>query len=114
MPLRDEITELLRMPEDGAGAPSLDAIETTLTDGYAEALALDAERSRIERRLGEVVKDAGEVSAHSIAAELAELSERLEATDQELTRLRTLLHSLQVVRRRRRAGAREAGASLAE
>jgi len=105
MPLRDEIAELLRMPEDGAGAPSLDAIETTLTDGYAEALALDAERSRIERRLGEVAKDAGEVSAHSVAAELAELSERLETTDEELTRLRTLLHSLQVVRRRRRAAA---------
>jgi hypothetical protein len=50
-----------------------------------------------------VVKDAGEVSAHSVAAELAELSERLETTDEELTRLRTLLHSLQVVRRRRRA-----------
>ena len=105
MPLQDEIAELLRMPEDGAGAPSVDAIERTLTDGYAEALALDAERSRIERRLGEVAKDAGEVSAHSVAAELAELSERLETIDEELKRLRTVLHRLQVVRRRRRAAA---------
>jgi hypothetical protein len=102
MPLRDEIAELLRMPESGAGAPSLDAIESTLTDGYAEALALEAERTRIERRLGEVVKDAGEVSAHSVAAELAELSGRLETADDELTRLRTLLNNLQSVRRRRR------------
>jgi len=108
MPLQDEIAELLRMPENGADAPSLDAIETTLTDGYAEALAIQAERSRIERRLGEVVKDVGEVSAHSVAAELAELSERLETTDDELARLRTLLHELQVVRRRRRAAARAA------
>lgn len=90
------------MPEEGAGAPTLDTIETTLTDGYAEALALEAERSRIERRLGAVVKDAGEVSAHSVAAELADLSGRLEAADNELAQLRTLLHDLQVVRRRRR------------
>ena len=93
------------MPEEGAGAPTLDTIETTLTDGYAEALALEAERSRIERRLGAVVKDAGEVSAHSVAAELADLSGRLEAADSELAQLRTLLHDLQVVRRRRRAAA---------
>ena len=103
MPLRDEIADLLRMPEDGAGAPSLDAIESTLTDGYAEALVLEAERSRIERRVGEVARDAGEVSAHSVAAELAQLSERLDAADEEITRLRSLLRSLQGVRRRRRA-----------
>jgi uncharacterized protein YicC (UPF0701 family) len=103
MPLRDEIADLLRMPEDGAGAPSLDAIESKLTDGYAEALVLEAERSRIERRLGEVARDAGEVSAHSVAAELAQLSERLDAADGELARLRSLLQSLQGVRRRRRA-----------
>jgi hypothetical protein len=103
MPLRDEIAELLRMPEDGAGAPTLDSIESTLTDGYAEALALEAERTRIERRLGEVARDAGEVSAHRVAAELAELSERLDRADGELSRLRALLHKLQVVRRRRRA-----------
>jgi hypothetical protein len=105
MPLRDEIADLLRMPEDGAGAPSLDAIESTLTDGYAEALALGAERSRIERRLGEVARDAGEVSAHCVAAELAELSERLDTAEGELARLRVLLQSLQGVRRRRRAAA---------
>ena len=91
------------MPEDGAGAPSLDAIESTLTDGYAEALVLEAERSRIERRLGQVARDAGEVSAHSVAAELAQLSERLDAADEEIARLRSLLRSLQGVRRRRRA-----------
>lgn len=108
MPLHDEIAELLRMPENGVGAPTLDAIETTLTDGYAESLAIQAERSRIERRLGEVVRDAGEVSAHCVAAELAELSKRLETADDELARLRTLLHDLQVVRRRRRAAARAA------
>jgi uncharacterized protein YicC (UPF0701 family) len=105
MPLRDEIADLLRMPEDGAGAPTLDTIESTLTDGYAEALVLEAERSRLERRLGEVARDAGEVSAHSVAAELAQLSERLDAADEDIARLRSLLRSLQSVRRRRRAAA---------
>src|ERR1700751_2143163 len=100
MPLRDEIADLLRMPEDGAGAPTLDTIESTLTDGYAEALVLEAERSRLERRLGEVARDAGEVSAHSVAAELAQLSECLDAADEDIARLRSLLRSLQSVRRR--------------
>jgi hypothetical protein len=102
-PLRDEIAELLRLPENGEGAPSLDTIESTLTEGYAAKLALEAERSRIERRLGEVARDAGEVSAHRVVVELAELSDRLDRADGELARLRSLLRKLQGVRRRRRA-----------
>ena len=104
MPL-DDIAELLDMPEDGAGAPSLDTIESTLTDGYAAKLALEAERWRIEQRLGMVARDPGEVKAHGVAAELAELSDRLETTDGELARLRSLLRRLQGVRRRRKANA---------
>jgi hypothetical protein len=104
MPL-DDIAELLDMPEKGAGAPSLDTIESTLTDGYAAKLALEAERWRIEQRLGMVARDAGEVKAHGVAAELAELSDRLETTDGELARLRSLLRRLQGVRRRRKANA---------
>jgi ABC-type phosphate transport system auxiliary subunit len=99
MSLREKIADLLSLPENGAGAPSIDTIETTLTDGYAAALALEAERWRIERRLGEVARDADDVSAHSVAAELAELSDRLESADGELTRLRSLLRNLQARRR---------------
>jgi hypothetical protein len=106
MALRERIAELLSLPENGAGAPSIDTIESTLTDGYAAALALEAERWRIERRLGEVARDVSEVEAHSVAAELADLSERLETADGELAGLRSLLRSLQararVVRRSRR------------
>jgi hypothetical protein len=69
LPLQEEIAELLETPEDGAGAPTLATLEKRLTDGYAEALQLEAERLRIERRLGEV--------------------------DAELARLRPLLRSLQ-------------------
>jgi len=96
MPLRDQIAELLRMPEEGAGAPSLDTIESTLTDGYAEALALEAERSRIERRLGEVARDAG---GEENLREFARLAESLEAADKDLERLRLLLGDLQARRR---------------
>lgn len=103
MPLRDEITALLRMPEEGVGAPSLDTIESTLTDGYAEALALEAERSRIERRLGEVARDA---DGEGNLREFARLSESLEAADGELEGLRSLLRNLQA----RRRVARSAGA----
>ena len=102
MPLQDEIAELLRMPENGAGAPSLDTIELTLTDGYAAKHALEAERWRIERRLGEVARDGGDDSDRR---ELARLSEQLDTADGELARLRTLLHRLQSVRRRRRDAA---------
>jgi hypothetical protein len=99
MALRDEIAELLSLPENGADAPSLDTIELRLTDGYAAALELEAERLRLERRLGEVARDAGEVTAHGGAAELAELSERLQTADGELACLRTLLRNLQARRR---------------
>jgi hypothetical protein len=105
MPLPHEIADLLNLPENGAGAPSLDAIESTLTTGYAAKLALEAERLRIEQRLAEVARDAGEVRAHSVSAELAELSDRLETADRELARLRSLLRKLQGVRRRRREAA---------
>jgi len=96
MALRDEIADLLRMPEGGVGAPSLDAIESTLTDGYAEVLTLEAERSRIHRRLGEVARDAG---GEANLREFARLSESLEAADGELERLRSLLSNLQARRR---------------
>jgi len=100
MPLREEIAELLSTPEDGVGAPSLDAIEATLTDGFAEALALEAERSRIERRLGEVARNAGDEAG---VREFARLSERLETADGELAGLRSLLRNLQARRRVARA-----------
>ena len=102
MPLRDEIAELLSLPENGAGAPSLDTIETTLTDGYAAKHALEAERWRIERRLGEVARDARKPAGRR---ELARLSEQLETTDGELATLRSLLRNLQARRRLARRAA---------
>jgi hypothetical protein len=96
MALRERIAELLSLPENGAGAPSIDAIELTLTDGYAAALALEAERWRIEQQLGEVARDAGDAAD---VREFARLSERLETADGELAGLRSLLRRLQARRR---------------
>jgi hypothetical protein len=96
MALRERIAELLSLPENGAGAPSIDTVELTLTDGYAAALALEAERWRIEQRLGEVARDADDAAD---VREFAQLSERLETADGELAGLRALLRGLQARRR---------------
>ena len=89
----DEIHNLLAAPTTGPGAPTLAAIEHTLTAGYAEALALEAERWRIERRLGEVAALLGG-GGTARADELAGLGRRLSAMDHELTGLRVLLDEL--------------------
>lgn len=88
------IEELLDAPESGESAPSLARIETTLTDGYAHALALEAERSRIERRIGEVAITAEERVATGLAEELAALATRMRGADRELRKLRSMLGRL--------------------
>ena len=91
--IHDEIRQLLASPATGPGAPTLAAIEHTLTAGYAEALALEAERWRVERRVGEVAALLGDGDA-ARADELAGLGRRLSARDRELTGLRALLDEL--------------------
>ena len=86
--LETEIRSLLDQPA-GAGRPPRDAVEHTLTTGYAYALGLDAKRLRVERRLREVVRStAPDPAARDEAAlELAQV-------DQELADLRALLSTL--------------------
>jgi chromosome segregation ATPase len=79
-----EIEELLT-----AEAPPLDRLESTLTDGYAQALALEAERWRLERRLGEVAREGRDTED-----ELSAIGLRLSVADDELSELRSLLSSL--------------------
>ena len=85
LPMVQQIEDLLAHAE-----PSLADVEETLTQGYAEALALEAERLRIERRLSEVARSA--TAAH--AAELRSLGSRLNVADGEIVRLRTILGTL--------------------
>jgi hypothetical protein len=92
--IHDEIRSLLDAPPTGDDAPSLDAVEDTLTAGYARAMALEAERRRLERRIAEVAAELGHEAPQRPPSELADLSRSLSATDGKLTQLRALLSSL--------------------
>ena len=77
-----------------AATGDIDRIEHTLTDGYAQAMALEAERWRLERRISKV---AGEMESGDVAAkarELAVLAARLEEIAVDLHRLRSRLAEL--------------------
>ena len=89
----EQIDELLRAPQSGAGAPSLARLEDALTEGYAQALALEAERRRLERRLGELARSVNGDGSEA-AGELAEIGSRMTTADEELARLRERLGTL--------------------
>jgi hypothetical protein len=72
----------------------VDAIERTLTDGYAYALELEAERWRTERKIGEVARSIGGADTAEHAAELSTLSQRLSRVDRDLAELRRHLATL--------------------
>ena len=103
--IHDEIRTLLDAPPSGEDAPSLDHLEHTLTAGYATALALEAERWRLERKIAEVaasLPDGGGEPRHS---ELATLGRRLSEADGDLAALRSLLSSLRMRADQARAAA---------
>ena len=83
-PLLTEIATLLDAP---AGRDDPERLERTLTDGYARALNLEAEKSRLERRISQM-SAAGDEDA---SAELVDLARRVEAKDGSLDELRALL-----------------------
>ena len=66
------------------------AIEDTLTEGYAHALALDAE----SRRLGVRIAELAATADRERVGELAELVGRRTRADGELTHLRDVLRTL--------------------
>jgi hypothetical protein len=83
--MQQQIEELLSADE-----PTLARMEDTLTEGYARALALEAERWRLERRIGEVARE----GRTDIGEELKSLGTQLTHADVELTKLRGLLGTL--------------------
>jgi hypothetical protein len=85
--LETEIRSLLDRPAASAG-PARARVERTLTDGYAQALQLDGERLRVERRLRELVR------AGVTGPEADGTVDELAQVDAELTRLRDLLSTL--------------------
>jgi hypothetical protein len=102
----EQIQELLNAPTSGADAPTLARMENTLTEGYAHALALEAERWRLERRLGEVARSVEGGDGSSFVEELSSLAKRLTSADGELTKLRSLLGTLHERTRSARLAAR--------
>ena len=91
--LYERIDALLAAAGDGP-APILAHFERTLTDGYAWALSLEAERWRLERRIGEVAAELHDGNKELKAEELAVLSRRHASAGAELTDLRARLTAL--------------------
>jgi hypothetical protein len=87
--LIDEINALMR-----TSTHDLDAIERTLTDGYAHALSLEAEKWRIEKRISEVAQTLQRGDTAKKTRELSALAKRLDGNADDLTRLRGLLAQL--------------------
>ena len=83
-PLLLEINSLLEAPvsrDDPA------VIERTLTDGYARALNLEAEKWRLQKQMGEMSAAGDPVSTKDLVV----LARKLEAQDGSLAQLRALL-----------------------
>jgi hypothetical protein len=77
-----------------AKSRDLDSIERTLTDGYAHALSLEAEKWRLERRLTQVAQGIEGGDTQAKTRELSSLAERLDGNQGELETLRGVLADL--------------------
>jgi hypothetical protein len=87
--LLDQISALL-----GASTRDIDQIERTLTDGYARALSLDAERWRLEQRVTGLSQGIENGDTASKARELTDVAKRLESISGDLRQLRGTLVEL--------------------
>jgi hypothetical protein len=72
----------------------LDHIERTLTDGYARALSLEAERWRLEKRVTTLTQGIQRGDTAKKARELAEIAEQLDGNADDLRTLRVVLSDL--------------------
>jgi len=75
-------------------------MERTLTDGYAHALSLEAERSRVQKELRALAVTSEEGDLEQRTREMSELARRIELQEDELSRLRELLVRLRAQYRR--------------
>jgi hypothetical protein len=85
--------EIARLLARAANDDDPVVMERTLTDGYARALAIEAERSRLRRRIGQVTSTI-ERDGSAAVGELSSLARRLEAEDGTLEQLRDELRRL--------------------
>jgi tRNA C32,U32 (ribose-2'-O)-methylase TrmJ len=89
----ERIQELLEIPADARPAPSRERIESVLTEGYAEALALDGKRLRLERKIDQVTAHLAR-GGETRAEDLQKVMARIETTEEDLAALRKLLAAL--------------------
>jgi predicted nucleic acid-binding Zn-ribbon protein len=87
--LLDQINALIDASND-----DVDRIEHTLTDGYAQAMSLEAERWRLERRISEGAAEIAQGDMAANARVLSALTTQLEANAGELRKLRSRLAEL--------------------
>jgi hypothetical protein len=99
--LHDRIDAVLRAP--GADH-DVDELERLLTDGYAEALAVEAETLRLDKRLAAATRELGDGSVGR-AHELTTLARELDVQSGELAALRRLLAELRTHTEALRVGA---------
>src|SRR3954471_10389278 len=71
--------------------PGLEEVERTLTDGYAHALQLEAERLRLQRRLEQRAGALVDTPPSEQVAEITGLARGVAQTDGELLELRAAL-----------------------
>lgn len=103
--LLEQIDELLAEPSAAREPATLALLERTLTDGYAHALALEAERWRLERRMSELAGQLHDGNQELKARELAQLASRLSSNADVLNGLRGTLSVLRARATAARAGA---------
>ncbi len=91
----DDVVARINAAVSAAG-DDVDEIERRLTDGYAHALELETERSRLERRLVDAVQELAGIAtpAKTRTEELSALAASLDGTVGELSRLREALADL--------------------
>jgi len=75
-------------------APLLESVERTLADGYACALAIEAQRLRLQRQLEEAAGALGETSGTQVISVVAGLAQGVAQADVELAELRAALAGL--------------------
>ena len=90
------MTELLQNINALISAPTGDreTIERILTDGYAHALSLEAEKWRLEKRISEVAQGLQRGDTAKKARELATLAKRIDSNIGDLAHLRSVLADL--------------------
>ena len=101
--LYEDIHALLQEAPGAEQGAFLARLEHTLTDGYARALVLEAERVRLERRMDELTDGLREDPADAPTDELATVARRLSDADSELSSLRGTLARLRARARALRA-----------